>query len=43
MATIYQKCSETAEEYGEPGNLSLGANIAGAEKVLKAMETQGLV
>lgn len=43
MATIYQKCSETAKEYGEPGNLSLGANIAGAEKVLKAMETQGLV
>ena len=43
MATIYQKCSETAEEYGEPGNLSLGANIAGAEKVLKAMEAQGLV
>lgn len=43
MKDIYDACSKAAEEYGDSQNLSLGANIAGADKVLKAMLAQGLV
>ena len=34
---------EAAEEYGQKGNLVLGANIAGFVKVADAMLDQGLV
>lgn len=43
MKDIYEACSEAAVEHGDEDNLSLGANIAGARKVLKAMEAQGIV
>lgn len=43
MKDIYDACSQAAKEYGDEQNLSLGANIAGADKVLKAMAQQGLV
>jgi glutamate dehydrogenase (NADP+) len=43
MANIYRTASETAREYGEPGNLVLGANIAGFRKVADAMIDQGVV
>jgi len=43
MATIYKNSSEAAEEYGCPGNLVAGANIAGFIKVANAMLAQGLV
>jgi glutamate dehydrogenase (NADP+) len=43
MTTIYQNASDTAAEYGAPGNLVVGANIAGFVKVAEAMLDQGLV
>ena len=42
MADIYQRARDTAEEFGEPGNLVLGANIAGFRRVANAMIEQGV-
>jgi glutamate dehydrogenase (NADP+) len=43
MISIHKVCFETAEQYGTPGNLVNGANIAGYLKVADAMIEQGLV
>jgi glutamate dehydrogenase (NADP+) len=43
MVKIHKSCFETAQEYGTPGNLVNGANIAGFLKVADAMLDQGLV
>ena len=43
MENIYRTASETAKEYGAPGNLVLGANLAGFRKVADAMIDQGVV
>jgi glutamate dehydrogenase (NADP+) len=43
MSTIFKNSWETAEEYGQPGNLVVGANIAGFVKVADAMLDQGVV
>ncbi|QTP55719.1 NADP-specific glutamate dehydrogenase [Billgrantia sulfidoxydans] len=43
MADIHRQCASTAEEFGEPTNLVLGANIAGFRKVADAMIDQGVV
>ena len=43
MVDIHRNCRETAEDYGEPGNYVMGANIAGFVKVADAMLEQGLV
>ena len=43
MIAIHQGCFETAKEYGRPGNLVDGANIAGFVKVANAMIDQGVV
>ena len=43
MIAIHKQCSEAAEEYGQPGNLVTGSNIAGFVKVADAMLDQGLV
>jgi len=43
MTAIYKQCYDAAEEYGQPGNLVIGANIAGFVKVADAMLDQGLV
>jgi len=43
MIKIHKACFETANEYGTPGNLVNGANIAGFLKVANAMLDQGLV
>ena len=43
MLTIHKNAWETAAEYGHPGNLVVGANIAGFLKVADAMMDQGLV
>ena len=43
MVNIFKACSEAAEEYGMPGNLVAGANIAGFLKVANAMLSQGIV
>jgi glutamate dehydrogenase (NADP+) len=43
MSTIHKNAWETAAEYGHPGNLVVGANIAGFVKVADAMLDQGVV
>jgi glutamate dehydrogenase (NADP+) len=43
MSTIFKNAWHTAEEYGHPGNLVVGANIAGFVKVADAMLDQGVV
>ena len=43
MKDIFTLCSETAEEFGKPGNYLYGANIAGFIKVAKAMVALGLI
>ena len=43
MISIHKACVETAEEYGEPGNYVLGANISGFIKVADSMLDQGVV
>lgn len=43
MADIYKKSWDAAKKYGMEGNLVAGANIAGFEKVVDAMNAQGIV
>ncbi|MFH1499818.1 MAG: NADP-specific glutamate dehydrogenase [Verrucomicrobiota bacterium] len=43
MINIHNNARITAEEYGQPGNYVLGANIAGFLKVADAMIEQGVV
>ena len=42
MRNIYKSCAEAAEEVGMPGNLVVGANVAGFKKVADAMMAQGI-
>ena len=42
MKTIYKQCSESAEMYGQPGNLKFGANVAGFIRVATAVKEQGV-
>ncbi|WP_425308629.1 NADP-specific glutamate dehydrogenase [Ammonicoccus fulvus] len=43
MIDIHERCAETAEEYGTPGNYVLGANIAGFTKVADAVIALGVI
>ncbi|MGX7329482.1 NADP-specific glutamate dehydrogenase [Enterococcus bulliens] len=43
MKNIYETCRDTAETFKQKNNFLAGANIAGFEKVAKAMLAQGLV
>jgi glutamate dehydrogenase (NADP+) len=43
MTNIHDDCAATAEEYGQPGNYVMGANIAGFQKVADAMLAFGVV
>ena len=43
MISIHSSCTETAAEYGEPGNYVLGANISGFLKIADSMLDQGVV
>jgi glutamate dehydrogenase (NADP+) len=43
MRGIHTRCAETAEEYGSPGDLVLGANVAGFLEVAQAVHAHGLV
>ena len=43
MVAVHQQCMAAAEEYGQPGNYVMGANIAGFVKVADAMLDQGVV
>mgnify|MGYP001826660369 FL=1 len=42
MTTIHDTCLEVAEEYASPGNYVAGANIAGFERVARAMLAFGI-
>lgn len=43
MKDIYKNSSNAASEYGAPGNLVIGANIAGFLKVADTMISQGII
>jgi glutamate dehydrogenase (NADP+) len=43
MRGIHRRCHETAEEYGSPGDLVLGANVAGFLEVAEAVHAHGLI
>ena len=43
MITIHKNAYETSKEYGQTGNLVMGANIAGFTKVADAMLDQGVI
>ncbi len=43
MTNIYKQAKANAEQFGEPDNLVMGANIAAFKKVADAMMAQGLV
>lgn len=43
MVNIHKACYEQSEEFGQPGNYILGANIASFRKVADAMISMGLV
>ena len=42
MRQIYESCSAAAEEYNYPGDLAVGANIAGFSRIAEAMLAQGV-
>ena len=42
MVNIYKAAYDASVEYGVPGNLLVGANIAGFLKVAEAMKAQGI-
>jgi glutamate dehydrogenase (NADP+) len=43
MRGIHDRCAETAEEYGAPGDYVLGANVAGFVRVAEAMRAFGVI
>ena len=43
MVNICHNMSDAAKRYGQEGNYVLGANIAGFEKIVDAMNAQGIV
>ena len=43
MKQIFKACYDASVECGQPGNLMLGANVAGFLKVAEAMMAQGIV
>ncbi|MGW9552558.1 NADP-specific glutamate dehydrogenase [Citricoccus zhacaiensis] len=43
MTDLHDRCLETADRYGAPGNYVVGANIAGFVKVADAMLAQGVI
>ncbi|WP_428910185.1 NADP-specific glutamate dehydrogenase [Niallia sp. Krafla_26] len=43
MVNIYRNSMNASEEYGHPGNLVVGSNIAGFLKVADAMIAQGVI
>jgi len=43
MTAIHRTCRETAEEYDDPDNYVVGANVAGFRKIATAMLDQGVV
>ncbi len=43
MHHIHQTCEETADEFGCPGDLAKGANLAGFQRVAEAMLALGVI
>ena len=43
MRGIHDRCMETADDYGSPGNYLAGANIAGFTQVADAMLALGII
>ncbi len=43
MSDIHDLCYSTAEEFGQPGNYVVGANIAAFQRVANAMVAMGLI
>ena len=43
MKSIHDRCAETADEYGRPGDYVAGANIAGFNRVADAMLALGVI
>ena len=43
MVGIHERCYETSEEFGAPGDYVLGANIAGFQRVADAMMALGVI
>ena len=43
MVNIFHNLDDAAKRYGVEGDYVAGANIAGFEKVVNAMEAQGIV
>jgi glutamate dehydrogenase (NADP+) len=43
MRGIHEACVVTAREYGAPGDYIVGANIAGFERVARAMLAMGVI
>ncbi|WP_112322176.1 NADP-specific glutamate dehydrogenase [Oceanibium sediminis] len=43
MQSIHDRCAQTAEEYGAPGDYVMGANIAGFVRVAEAMRMLGVI
>ncbi|HBR08295.1 MAG TPA: NADP-specific glutamate dehydrogenase, partial [Clostridiales bacterium] len=43
MQNIFRACYEASDACGKPGNLMVGANVAGFLKVADAMLAQGIV
>ena len=43
MVAVHERCAAAADEYGQPGNYALGANISGFVQVADAMMAQGLI
>jgi glutamate dehydrogenase (NADP+) len=43
MTSIFKACDDASKEFGMPGNYVAGANIAGFQKVAKAMMAQGVI
>jgi glutamate dehydrogenase (NADP+) len=43
MRGIHDRCAETAEAYGAPGDYVIGANVAGFIRVAEAMRALGII
>ncbi|MBQ3791601.1 MAG: NADP-specific glutamate dehydrogenase [Clostridia bacterium] len=43
MVQLYHRIEDASDRYGQKDNFVVGANIAGFEKVVQAMEAQGIV
>ena len=43
MRGIHQRCADTADEYGRPGDYVMGANVAGFTRVADAMLAMGVI